>query len=256
MARWVEPRVYEYLGYVMFQNLFFFASCVGTLVVVDHLRSSDASSLAADAETLAGYVAEFDISEISIPDQDELMSNIGTIVDELPEIGARVDETVIRPSLQKIATVLQIEVPASDGSAQASGTVPSETVVASATATAPSTATSPTASIVDSTEIVHFDLNTASLDKAAKAKLDEIARILSENPAATLSIAGHTDLTGDTHYNWHLGQSRAEGVAAYLAGAGVKPSQIRLLKSYGETKPIVPTNAAVRDNRRVQVDLM
>ncbi len=220
----------------MFRNLFFFATCVGSLVVVDQLRSPDRDKLPA-------LVADFRLSEVRIPDQEELIASFGTmveelpeisarVVDELPEIGARVDETVIRPGMQKIATVLQIgETPATGGSF-------------------------PKLAADQLTKVVNFDLNAAELDDEAKAQLDKLAGVLEENPAATLAIYGHTDLVGDAAYNMELGRVRAEKVAEYLTAKGIARDRIQLVKSYGESAPLIATDKPIRDNRRVQIEQM
>jgi len=101
--------------------------------------------------------------------------------------------------------------------------------------------------------VVTFAYNEATLDDPARAALDEVVGWLKENPASEISIFGHTDLVGTEEYNVLLGADRAEEVAAYFVAAGVPEGQISVVRSLGETTPLVVTEDATRDNRRVNI---
>jgi peptidoglycan-associated lipoprotein len=99
--------------------------------------------------------------------------------------------------------------------------------------TAPST---PAAAFTD-LAIVHFALDSYSLDDAARAILDKNAKLMRDNPGWTVTVAGHCDERGTAEYNQALGEKRANAVRDYLVGAGVPDSRVKTV-SYGKEMPV------------------
>lgn len=98
--------------------------------------------------------------------------------------------------------------------------------------------------------IVNFEFDKANLTPAAQAILDVQAAWMRRFVNLRFSVYGHTDLVGSEGYNFDLAKRRAEGVVAYLAGKGVPSDQLEALVSYGETKPLIPTDVREALNRR------
>ncbi|KAA5608707.1 OmpA family protein, partial [Rhodovastum atsumiense] len=71
-----------------------------------------------------------------------------------------------------------------------------------------------------------------------------------------IEVAGHADRTGTARYNLGLSRKRAENVAAELVRNGV-PRNAIAIQAYGDSRPLVPTAAGVREpqNRRVEIVL-
>jgi len=69
-------------------------------------------------------------------------------------------------------------------------------------------------------------------------------------------VAGHADRSGTPQYNQGLSMRRAQAVAAELVRLGVKQQAIAI-SAFGDTRPLVPTAAGVREpqNRRVEIVL-
>jgi OOP family OmpA-OmpF porin len=69
-------------------------------------------------------------------------------------------------------------------------------------------------------------------------------------------VAGHADKSGTAAYNQGLSLRRANNVAAELVRLGVPRTAISI-SAFGDTKPLVPTAAGVREpqNRRVEIIL-
>ncbi len=85
-------------------------------------------------------------------------------------------------------------------------------------------------------EIVYFNYDSFSIRSSERAKLEKIAKWLTDNAGKRLMIAGHTDSRGTLEYNRGLGERRALAVREYLVGLGI--SQDRLFTiSYGEERP-------------------
>lgn len=101
---------------------------------------------------------------------------------------------------------------------------------------------------------INFDTDKASIRPDGKPVVDQIAALLSNNPALKLSIEGHTDTTGDAKRNKELSTQRAQAVAAMLKGAGINQARLSAT-GHGADKPLAPnTDEAGRaKNRRVEL---
>lgn len=103
---------------------------------------------------------------------------------------------------------------------------------------------------------VNFDFDSAELDAAANAKLDEIAERLKEiDSYKPTVVVGYTDAVGSAGYNVGLGQRRANAVAQALVARGVPVDRVGSVESRGENDLIVSVATAERRNRRVNVTL-
>ncbi|MFN8711843.1 MAG: OmpA family protein, partial [Bacteroidota bacterium] len=83
--------------------------------------------------------------------------------------------------------------------------------------------------------------------------LDNVVKVMMENPEYKLSIEGHTDNQGDDAKNLDLSQRRANAVMKYLTDKGVDAKRLRAT-GYGETKPVDTNDTAPgrAKNRRVE----
>ncbi|RYY52214.1 MAG: OmpA family protein [Chitinophagaceae bacterium] len=93
------------------------------------------------------------------------------------------------------------------------------------------------------------------LSKSFKG-LDDVVKIMNENPATALTIDGHTDDVGADALNQKLSENRANAVKAYLVKKGVDETRLTAT-GYGETTPIADnkTPAGRQKNRRVELKL-
>jgi outer membrane protein OmpA-like peptidoglycan-associated protein len=105
---------------------------------------------------------------------------------------------------------------------------------------------------------VQFETGKAELLPVSHALLDEVAKMLKDNPQVELiSVEGHTDSTGSPDFNRKLSQQRAESVAKYLSTKGVKAARMEP-KGFGPDRPIADNNTDPgRDaNRRVEFNIL
>jgi OOP family OmpA-OmpF porin len=106
---------------------------------------------------------------------------------------------------------------------------------------------------------VPFDSNTATLDDAARAVLDEIAGKIAAM-TGPVTIRGHTDSRGNDEANKRTSERRAEAVRDYLVDHGVATARVTTI-GLGEDRPVAPNatldgkddEAGRRRNRRVEV---
>lgn len=102
---------------------------------------------------------------------------------------------------------------------------------------------------------IHFDTNKAEVKPESKAALEEIAKLLKQEPDLKLKVVGHTDMTGLLDANLKLSQARAEAVVKVLvAEFGIAASR---LKGHG-VGPLAPvasndTEDGKAKNRRVEL---
>jgi len=103
-------------------------------------------------------------------------------------------------------------------------------------------------------EKINFSSNHAWLLEESFDDLNEIIRILKENPEIHIEVASHTDNIGDEKTNLELSKLRSEAIFGYLTQTGnIDPDRI-MLKWYGETQPIATneTPEGRSKNRRVE----
>ncbi|HSU27877.1 MAG TPA: OmpA family protein [Chitinophagaceae bacterium] len=86
--------------------------------------------------------------------------------------------------------------------------------------------------------------------------LDDVAKILNDNPKMILAIDGHTDNVGTDAYNQTLSDNRAGAVKAYFVKKGVDASRITST-GHGEGSPIADNATAEgrKENRRVELKI-
>jgi outer membrane protein OmpA-like peptidoglycan-associated protein len=100
----------------------------------------------------------------------------------------------------------------------------------------------------------HFDFDKASIKPEGQRRLDDVVRLMRDNPNLRIVAVGHTDSVGSDAYNLKLGQRRARAVADYLTSQGVSPSRLDV-RSEGESRPVA-SNATAEgraENRRVEI---
>ena len=84
---------------------------------------------------------------------------------------------------------------------------------------------------------IYYEFDKFFLRREDKLTLDSLAQVLTDNPAWTLEIYGHTDSKGSDDYNMRLGKERAQAAADYLV-TKYKVELNRLsLVSKGESEP-------------------
>lgn len=102
--------------------------------------------------------------------------------------------------------------------------------------------------------MVFFDWGKPDLRSDDESVLDQVAAALRARPGARLQLTGHTDRSGSVSVNRAAGLKRAQAISAELQMRGVPRSAISVA-SFGEERPLVPTEDGVREvqNRRVVI---
>ena len=80
---------------------------------------------------------------------------------------------------------------------------------------------------------IFYDFDKATLRPESSAALDQLVKLLEENPNVTIELSAHTDYRGSAEYNQRLSQRRAETVVRYLIDHGIAADRLTP-KGYGE----------------------
>ena len=85
-------------------------------------------------------------------------------------------------------------------------------------------------------ENIFYDFDKATLRPESKKALDEMIKMLNDNPNVTIELGAHTDRKGTDQYNERLASRRAQSVVNYLIAGGIKADRLEA-KGYGESVP-------------------
>lgn len=85
-------------------------------------------------------------------------------------------------------------------------------------------------------ENIFYDFDKATLRPESKKALDEMIKMLNDNPNVTIELGAHTDRKGSEQYNEGLAQRRAQSVVDYLIAGGIAQDRLEA-KGYGESVP-------------------
>jgi len=102
-------------------------------------------------------------------------------------------------------------------------------------------------------ETVVFGMNKSTLDKDAKAKLDDFGKSLEGMDRYVVEVQGFTDKTGDPGYNDTLSQERAATVARYLANEYKVPLHSITMLGTGVSEGEQKTRAERAQSRKVDI---
>lgn len=101
---------------------------------------------------------------------------------------------------------------------------------------------------------ISFDTGRADIRPNFRSVLDQFAATLNENPAAMVTIIGHTDNTGSDAINNPLSMERAARTRDYLTTRGISPGRFHI-DGRGSHEPVVANDSDANRarNRRVEI---
>ncbi|MBP3340616.1 MAG: OmpA family protein [Alphaproteobacteria bacterium] len=104
---------------------------------------------------------------------------------------------------------------------------------------------------------ITFKTDSADINSSFYPVLNSVAKVLNKYSNSTVMVSGHTDSTGSADYNLNLSRERAQSVASYLQGQGVKASRFEVL-GLGSSNPIASNASAAgrAQNRRVEIKII
>jgi len=102
---------------------------------------------------------------------------------------------------------------------------------------------------------INFDTGKSTIKDDSKPLLEEVGKLLTNNPGLKLSIEGHTDNVGNKDANQKLSEQRAASVKDFLVKNNKIDAARLSTKGFGDTKPIADNATAdgKTQNRRVEL---
>ena len=99
---------------------------------------------------------------------------------------------------------------------------------------------------------IQFLVDQAVIEPSSFNELDQVAKVLRDNPGFKVQLEGHASSEGGDEHNQTLSQDRAQAVLDYLAARGVARERL-LATGFGSTRPLESnvTAAGREANRRV-----
>ena len=103
---------------------------------------------------------------------------------------------------------------------------------------------------------IFFVTGSAKLLAKSYPSLNNVVKVLQDNPSYKVDVEGHTDVTGTHEKNMVLSGNRAASVKTYLVSKGIDESRIKT-EGFGPDQPIADnkTAAGKAQNRRVEMKL-
>lgn len=104
---------------------------------------------------------------------------------------------------------------------------------------------------------VFFDTKKTVLKPESITELDNVVRLMNENPGMKILISGYTDNVGNPADNLALSKGRAVSVVNYILQKGVNNSRLSF-KGFGETNPVADnkTEQGRALNRRTELSVI
>jgi outer membrane protein OmpA-like peptidoglycan-associated protein len=101
---------------------------------------------------------------------------------------------------------------------------------------------------------LNFAFDSAELTSDSREKLDKIASVLTDPSIKQydININGYTDAKGTDDYNQKLSEMRAEAARQYLITRHAIDAKRLIVKGYGKSQLLLPTDPNNELNRRVQ----
>jgi peptidoglycan-associated lipoprotein len=84
---------------------------------------------------------------------------------------------------------------------------------------------------------IYYDYDKWDIKEEAKSTLDELAKVLEDNPQINIQLSSHTDCRGADEYNIVLSQKRAQSVVDYLISKNITAKRL-IATGYGESQLI------------------
>ncbi len=87
-------------------------------------------------------------------------------------------------------------------------------------------------------ENIFYEFGKWEVTTASEGELEQLVKLLNDNPNITIELSAHTDLVGNEQFNLELSQKRAQSCCDYLIKKGIEKERLTPV-GYGKTKPVV-----------------
>lgn len=102
---------------------------------------------------------------------------------------------------------------------------------------------------------VNFATDKTDILPDSLPQIDQVAALLTDDPALKLAINGHTDNSGDKARNQTLSEGRAKAVVAALVAKGIAATRLSA-KGFGDSQPVADNGSEDGKAKNRRVDLV
>ena len=102
-------------------------------------------------------------------------------------------------------------------------------------------------------ENIFYEFGRWEITKSSEAELEQLVKLLNDNPNITIELSAHTDLKGTDEFNNELSQKRAQSCCDFLLARGIEKERLTPV-GYGKTKPVVADKALNKKYPFIPVD--
>jgi len=104
---------------------------------------------------------------------------------------------------------------------------------------------------------IFFDVNKFELKPESQVELDNVVKLMKDNPTVKIQINGHTDNVGKSAENITLSNNRAKAVVEYITGKGIDAKRLSY-QGFGDKLPLADnkTEQGRAQNRRTELKVM
>ena len=85
---------------------------------------------------------------------------------------------------------------------------------------------------------IFYEFGKWTLTAESESGLEELIKLLNDNPNITIEISAHTDRVGNEQFNKELSEKRAQSVVNYLIEHGIEKERLTAV-GYGKEQPVV-----------------
>src|SRR5579859_584792 len=102
---------------------------------------------------------------------------------------------------------------------------------------------------------INFDTAKATIRPDSEPVLNQLVKLLRDNPTWAFVVAGHTDNVGSQASNLTLSRQRAQSVISWLSGHGVEGTRL-VAAGFGDARPIAENTDEEGRQKNRRVDLV
>jgi len=84
-------------------------------------------------------------------------------------------------------------------------------------------------------ENLYYDFDKHEIRPDAALVLNQVVRVMRDNPGLRIELSSHTDSRGSDSYNMRLSQRRAQAAVDYIVGRGIAAERLQA-RGYGESR--------------------
>jgi outer membrane protein OmpA-like peptidoglycan-associated protein len=110
---------------------------------------------------------------------------------------------------------------------------------------------------IELAEPIKFLLNEAVILPESLPVVNDVLKVMQENPGIKIRVEGHTDDEGPARYNQELSEYRSIWIKIFLLARGIAAERVQVF-GFGKSRPVASNTTPVgrEKNRRVELRII